>query len=436
MFIDRVKIFVKGGDGGNGVVSFRREKYVPRGGPDGGDGGHGGSVVLQVDEGLRTLLDFRYRQHIKAPRGEHGQGKKRRGRDGEDAIVKVPPGTQVYEAVDEGGKELLADLVRPGQQALVARGGRGGRGNAQFTTTRRQAPRLAERGEPGEENWLRLELKLVADVGLIGFPNAGKSTLLSRISAARPKIAPYPFTTVTPNLGVVKAGDRDFVAADIPGLIEGAHKGVGLGHEFLRHVERTQVLIHVVDLAGTEERDPLKDYHKIREELHLYSPGLAEKPEVIAANKTDLPDAAENLKPLQEGLPGKKVFPISAVTGHGVRELLYHTAALLEELGARAGAGAEEGAEEEVIEVVYTPRESSFSVHDEGGFFVVRGAAIERLVAMTDFDNPEGVRRLQRAFRKSGIEKELKRRGVQEGDTVQIGSFEFIHREEEAGNET
>ena len=423
MFIDRVKIFVKGGDGGNGVVSFRREKYVPHGGPDGGDGGRGGNVVLQADEGLRTLLDFRYRQHIKAPRGEHGQGKKRRGRDGKDTVVKVPPGTQVYDAGNQGEQRLLADLVRPGQQALVARGGRGGRGNAQFATTRRQAPRLAEKGEPGEENWLRLELKLVADVGLIGFPNAGKSTLLSRISAARPKIADYPFTTLTPSLGVVKIGEKDFVAADIPGLIEGAHKGVGLGHEFLRHVERTKVLIHVVDLAGVEGREPLRDYQKIREELHLYSPELSDKPEIIAGNKLDLPGTEENIKMLREGLPARDLYPISAVTGQGVKELLYHTAALLEDM--RTGEEEEDG--EEVIEVVYTPREDSFSIHSEAGFFVVRGKAIERLVVMTDMDSPEGVQRLQRVFRKSGIEKELRKRGIQEGDSVRIGTFEFTY---------
>ena len=430
MFIDRVKIYVKGGAGGNGVVSFRREKYVPLGGPDGGDGGRGGSVILQVDEGLRTLLDFRYRQHIKAPRGEHGQGKRRRGRDGEDITVKVPPGTQVYDAGEEGEARLLADLVRPGQKAVVARGGRGGRGNAQFTSTRRQAPRLAEKGEPGEEAWLRLELKVVADVGLIGFPNAGKSTLLSRISAAKPKIAPYPFTTLSPNLGMVKVGETDFAAADIPGLIEGAHKGVGLGHEFLRHVERTKLLLHLVDLAGTEGRDPVQDYLKIREELDLYSPELAAKPEILVANKVDLPEAAAHLQQLQDRLPDMIIFPISAVTGQGIQDLLYQTAARIQELRAAEAPVPED----EVVQVDYAPREERFSVHNDAGLFVVRGTAIERLVAMTDFENPEALRRLQRAFQKSGIEKELKKQGIQEGDSVQVAGFEFEYREGEGSS--
>jgi GTPase len=423
LFIDRVKIFVKGGDGGNGVASFRREKYVPHGGPDGGDGGKGGNVVLEVDRGLRTLLDFRYRQHLKAPRGGHGQGKKKKGQDGEDIIVKVPPGTQVFDA-EEG--RLLADLVRPGQRAVVARGGRGGRGNPHFTSARRQAPRLAENGEPGEEAVLRLELKMMADVGLVGFPNAGKSTFLSRISAAKPKIAPYPFTTLSPNLGVVKVGEIDFVVADIPGLIEGAHKGVGLGHEFLRHVERTKVLLHLLDTAGTEGRNPLEDYLKISHELRQYSSALAQKRQIVAANKMDLPTASDNLQLLQANLPDEKIFPISAITGEGVKELLYHTAAVFREVMQKEAPEVEE----EVIHITYRPKEESFSVHSEDGFFVVRGTVIERLVAMTDFNNPEAVHKLQRSFVKSGIEKELKKQGIKEGDAVHVGGLEFNYREE------
>src|SRR5690606_21869416 len=276
VFLDTARIYVKGGDGGHGAVSFRREKYVPAGGPDGGDGGRGGDVILEVDEGLWTLMDFKYRVHYKAENGRNGEGANRYGRDGADLIIKVPPGTAVK---DEATGEYLADLTEPGQRVVVARGGRGGRGNAQFKTSVRQAHRFADKGEPGEERWLSLELRVLAVVGLVGMANAGKSTLLSRVSAARPNIAPYPFTTLTPNLGVVSLGiGQSFVVADIPGLVEGAHAGVGLGHDFLRHVERTRVLIHVVDVSGLEGRDPVDDFRVINEELRLYRPELAEKP--------------------------------------------------------------------------------------------------------------------------------------------------------------
>ncbi|HBC91428.1 MAG TPA: GTPase ObgE, partial [Pelotomaculum sp.] len=287
MFFDKARIFVKGGDGGNGCVAMRREKYVPEGGPWGGDGGRGGDIVFQADKGLRTLVDFRYKRHYKAERGKHGEGKNRYGPSADDLVVRLPVGTVIR---DDDTGELIADLVQNGQQVVVARGGRGGRGNAHFATPNNKAPKLAEKGEPGEERWLSLELKLLADVGLVGFPNAGKSTLISQVSAAKPKIADYPFTTITPNLGVVRVDDgRSFVVADIPGLIEGAHLGAGLGHEFLRHVERTRLLIHVLDTAGSEGRDPVEDFKVTNRELILYNPAIGSRPQVIVANKMDLP---------------------------------------------------------------------------------------------------------------------------------------------------
>jgi len=322
MFVDRAKINVKGGDGGDGCVSFRREKFIPRGGPNGGDGGRGGSILLVVDPSLRTLMDFRYKVHFKAKKGRHGQGSNMTGADGGDLLVKVPPGTVVK---DENGG-VLADLTGEGETLVVARGGRGGRGNARFATATRQAPRIAERGEPGEERWIVLELKLLADVGIIGFPNAGKSTLLSSVTKARPKIADYAFTTLSPNLGVVDLDGVDsFVLADIPGLIEGAHEGKGLGHDFLRHVERTRVLIHVIDIAATEGRDPLSDFHIVNRELESYNPSLANLPQIVAMNKADLPQAEKNAPRVRAALEGAgfTVFGISAVTGRGLRELMF-----------------------------------------------------------------------------------------------------------------
>lgn len=331
IFIDKAKIFVKGGDGGNGCIAMRREKYVPEGGPWGGDGGRGGDVVFRADEGLRTLVDFRYKRHYKAERGRHGEGKNMHGASGDDLTVRLPVGTLIKDA---GTGELIADLVEHGQEVVVAKGGRGGRGNAHFATPNKKAPRLAEKGEPGEERWVELELKLLADVGLIGFPNAGKSTLISKVSAAKPKIANYHFTTITPNLGVVRLEEgRSFVMADIPGLIEGAHAGAGLGHEFLRHVERTRLLVHVLDISGSEGRDPVEDLLATNRELLLYNPVIGAKPQVIAANKMDLPGAVENLQRLEEAYGEKyEIFPISAVAGSGLDPLIFRVAALLEEL--------------------------------------------------------------------------------------------------------
>src|SRR6476620_7965174 len=333
MFIDQTKVYVKGGDGGNGMVAFRREKYVPKGGPAGGDGGKGADVIFEVEEGLRTLMDFRYQRHFKAPRGEHGMSKNQHGKNSKDMIVKVPPGTVVMDAET---KEVIADLVENGQRAIIAKGGRGGRGNSRFATPSNPAPELAENGEPGQEREVILELKVLADVGLVGFPSVGKSTLLSVVSSARPKIAEYHFTTITPNLGVVETEDnRSFVMADLPGLIEGAHEGVGLGHQFLRHIERTRVIVHVIDMSGLESRDPYEDYLTINKELQEYNLRLTERPQIIVASKMDMPDSAENLaqfkEKLQEDYP---IFPISSVTREGIRELLYAIVDKIEETPA------------------------------------------------------------------------------------------------------
>jgi len=325
MFVDEAEIRVSAGDGGRGCVSFRREKYVPRGGPDGGDGGHGGSVHLVASPHLNTLVNFRFHPEFTARRGQHGMGSGRTGRNGDNLEIAVPPGTVAFEVADDGSVTLLADLVEAGQRELIARGGRGGRGNARFATSTNQAPRRADPGEPGEQRRLRLQLKLLADVGLVGYPNAGKSTLIARVSAARPKIADYPFTTLTPHLGVVRLDDlRSFVIADVPGLIEGAHRGLGLGHRFLRHVERTKVLVHVVDVSSATDRDPVGDLDTIRRELELFDESLARRPQVVAANKMDAVDAPERVERLaaraaELGLP---CFRISGVTGEGVRALL------------------------------------------------------------------------------------------------------------------
>ncbi|MBE3588338.1 MAG: GTPase ObgE [Thermoanaerobacteraceae bacterium] len=420
MFYDTAKIYVKGGDGGNGCVAFRREKYVPLGGPWGGDGGRGGNVVLKVDPGLRTLVDFHYHRHYKAERGQHGMGKNMHGRQGEDLVLRVPPGTLVRDAATG---EVIADLVSPGQEAIVARGGRGGRGNARFVTAVNKAPRMAEKGEPGEERWLELELKLLADVGLVGFPNAGKSTLISRVSAARPKIADYPFTTLTPNLGVVRVdGDRSFVMADIPGLIAGAHGGAGLGHRFLRHTERTRLLVHVLDMAGSEGRDPVEDFAVINRELALYNPVLANRPMVVAANKMDLPGAVENLERLREALGDKyEIFPLSALTGQGIKPFLYRLADLLTVLPPSEQTAGED------VRVTRVEGEPPFSISCRDGVFVVEGRDIERLVAMTDLDNDEAVERLQRIIARMKLEEALSKSGIREGDTVRIGNFEFTY---------
>ncbi len=429
MFVDRVKVFVKGGDGGNGVTSFLREKYRPHGGPDGGDGGRGGSVIFIVDEGLRTLLDFKYQQHLKADRGPHGKGKKCHGKNASDLEVKVPPGTVVY---NEETGEKIADLTKAGEKAVIAQGGRGGRGNARFATSTRKAPKLSEKGEPGEELRVVIELKLMADVGLVGFPNAGKSTFLSRVSAARPKVASYPFTTLSPNLGEVQvAKGESFFVADIPGIIEGAHKGTGLGLQFLRHIERTKVLLFLLDTAGTEGRDPLEDFKALQRELALYSKTLTRKPQVIAANKIDLPEGKENLQRLKDELEGDHpIFAVSAVTGEGIKELLYFLLEKLQEVDGEVQLEEEVKDKTEDKKVYKYEPEEKFIIEFDGEAYLVKGKTIERYVHMTDFDNEEALFRLQRYFDRIGLEKALKEKGVKEGDLVRIGKMEFNYSEE------
>ncbi|MDE3839757.1 GTPase ObgE [Bacillus methanolicus] len=425
MFVDQVKIYVKGGDGGNGMVAFRREKYVPKGGPAGGDGGKGADVVFEVDEGLRTLMDFRYQRHFKAPRGEHGMSKNQHGKNAKDMIVKVPPGTVVTDAKTG---EVIADLTEHGQRAVIAKGGRGGRGNTRFATPANPAPEISENGEPGQEREVILELKLLADVGLVGFPSVGKSTLLSVVSSAKPKIAEYHFTTIVPNLGVVETEDgRSFVMADLPGLIEGAHSGVGLGHQFLRHIERTRVIVHVIDMAAIEGRDPYEDYVTINNELKEYNLRLTERPQIIVANKMDMPNAEENLAEFKKKLTDQyPVFPISAITKRGLRDLLFAIADKLEE--TPEFPLMEETEKTGVHRVLYkheTEQEEFTITRDPDGSFVLSGEKVERLFKMTDFSRDESVRRFARQLRSMGVDDALRERGAKDGDTVKLFDFEF-----------
>ncbi|WHY76331.1 GTPase ObgE [Neobacillus sp. WH10] len=425
MFVDQVKIYVKGGDGGNGMVAFRREKYVPNGGPAGGDGGKGASVVFEVNEGLRTLMDFRYKRHFKADRGEHGMSKGQHGRGSKDMIVKVPPGTVVMDAET---KEVIADLVEHGQQAVIAKGGRGGRGNTRFATPSNPAPEIAENGEPGQERDVILELKLLADVGLVGFPSVGKSTLLSVVSSAKPKIAEYHFTTIVPNLGMVETEDgRSFVMADLPGLIEGASEGVGLGHQFLRHIERTRVIVHVIDMAATEGRDPFEDYLTINRELKEYNLRLTERPQIIVANKMDMPDAEENLQKFKEQLEEDyPIFPISALSRKGLRELLFAVADKLEETPEFPLEHEEEDTGIHRVLYKHEADPENFTITREpDGSFVLSGEKLERLFKMTDFSREESVRRFSRQLRGLGVDDALRQRGAKDGDIVKLLEFEF-----------
>ncbi len=416
MFIDYAKINVKAGDGGNGIVAFRREKYVPMGGPAGGDGGRGGHIIFQADEGLSTLLDFKYQKHFKAKRGAHGQGKNKHGASGEDLLIRVPVGTVIK---DDATDQVIADFLTHGQSVTVVQGGRGGRGNTRFASGRNKAPSISENGEPGEEKWIRLELKLLADVGLVGFPNAGKSTLISHISASRPKIADYPFTTLVPNLGVVQTKGKDtFVVADIPGLIENAHQGAGLGHRFLRHIERTKLLVFVLDTAQTEGRDVVEDYNILRLELELYSDLISRKPFLIAANKMDIPTAEGNLARLKKLHP-KKVYPISAVTGLGIAELVEAVYQELQALPPEVQVAGEEVVIRAFIE------ERPFEINIVAGIYEVTGERIDRLVKMTNFSTDEGLHRFQRIIEKMGVEDSLREMGIEDGDTVKIGDLEF-----------
>lgn len=434
---DTARIYVKGGDGGRGCVAFRREKYVPRGGPSGGNGGHGGSVYLEVDPALNSLMNFRRQVHFRAEQGTHGQGSDMHGANAKDFVVKVPPGTIVRERGAPEGSPPLAELLKPGDRALMAPGGRGGRGNLSFKSARNTAPALAEFGEKGQESWIDLELKLVADVGIIGCPNAGKSTLLSVVSAARPKIANYPFTTLVPNLGVCNLDYRTTVFADVPGLLEGAHAGVGLGHQFLRHCQRCRVLVHVVD--GTSP-DPMGDYRAIRQELELFNPELADKPQLVAYNKMDVPDSSDYWEDIRDqlaaqGVPADSIYAISAVSNRGVQDLVRAVRSLLDTLPEEEEVEVEDRTQQgaSLPEALPGRRDAAarigeFSIEaDLAGprIWTVQGNAVERFAQMTDWGYYEAARRFQRVLVASGIDSALKARGVQDGDTVVIGELEF-----------
>ena len=433
MFLDEVKIFVRSGDGGNGLVAFRREKYVPKGGPAGGDGGRGANVVFIVDEGLRTFMDYRYQKKFVAPNGENGMSKRMHGRKSKDLYLKVPPGTVIRDT-DTG--EVLADLVEHEQEVIVARGGRGGRGNCRFATPSNPAPEIAENGEPGEERNLTLELKLMADVGLVGFPSVGKSTLLSITSKAKPKIADYHFTTLAPNLGVVETKDhRSFVIADLPGLIEGESQGVGLGHQFLRHIERTKVIVHVIDMSATDGRDPYEDYKVINAELGEYNMRLLERPQVVVANKMDIPVASENLvefkKRLAEDGEDVDIVEISAFTRNNIDNLLYKISDILDNTDPNMlyELDTEEESMENRVIYKHKPKDETFKItRDDTGAYVVSGPGIERAFLMTDFNRDASVRRFAQQMRSMGVDDALRERGCKNGDTVKIlkGEFEFV----------
>ena len=424
MFADRAKIFIRSGKGGDGHVSFRRELYVPNGGPDGGDGGRGGDVIFEVDEGLNTLQDYRHRRKYAAKDGEQGGKRRCHGKDAEDIILKVPEGTVVKEA--ESGK-VIADMSGDNRRQVILKGGRGGLGNQHFATSTMQIPKYAQPGQPSQELWVNLELKVIADVGLVGFPNVGKSTFLSRVTNAQPKIANYHFTTLNPNLGVVDLPDgRGFVIADIPGLIEGASEGVGLGHEFLRHVERTKLMIHVVDAAGTEGRDPVDDIYKINAELKAYNADIANRPQVIAANKIDaIYSDPENdpIKRLKDEFEpqGYKVFPISGVTGEGLNELLYYVSDQLKDLDAAPIVFEQEYFPEDELIYVDLP----YTVEKEDGMYVVEGPKIEKMLGYTNLDSEKGFAFFQKFLKDTGILKELEDAGIEEGDTVRMYGLQF-----------
>ena len=430
-FTDISRINVKGGDGGAGCMSFRREAFVPKGGPDGGDGGRGGDVVLQCDPQLSSLIDYRFKHHFRAERGTHGQGARRHGKDGQDLVLRVPCGTVVTELDPETMEPLyeVADLTRPGERVIVGPGGTGGKGNIHFVTSVRRAPAFAEKGEPAFEHWIQLEMKLMADAALVGMPSVGKSSLIARMSAARPKIADYPFTTLVPNLGVVKAGEAgSFVVADVPGLIEGASEGKGLGHEFLRHIERTALIMHVVDLTGGfEGRDAVEDYLTINRELLAYAPELAERPQIVVANKADMPDTSAALAALRERAQadGHPFFAVSAVTGAGIDSLEAQCAELVARLRAEREL-AEEPVRDEVWESRRQRRDNAIHVSNlGGGVWRVSGTAIERMVIKTDWENEEAIAYLQHRFDRMGLDDMLAKAGCKTGDTVRILGYDL-----------
>ncbi len=419
-FIDRVKIYVQAGTGGNGTVAFRREAHVPKGGPSGGDGGRGGSVIFVATNSLSTLLDLRYYREYKAQNGEKGHAKKMHGADADDLVIRVPVGTCVY---DDDTGNIIADLTKDGQRAVIAKGGRGGRGNARFASSRNPAPKICENGEPGEKFNLRVELKLLADVGLVGFPSVGKSTLLSVVSKARPQIADYHFTTIVPNLGVVQVKDgRSFVMADLPGLIEGASQGKGLGHQFLRHIERCRVIVHIIDMSGSEGRDPYEDYVTINKELGEYEYRLLERPQIIVANKMDGDEAEENLKKFKEKLGDQKVFPIIAPIHEGIDAVLYAVADALE----TAPDFFNQEEEQESVLYTYKEDEKPFTIHNKGnGVWEITGKKVERLVQMASFTTDDGFQRFALQIRNMGIDDALREAGCEDGDTVRLYDFEF-----------
>lgn len=427
MFLDQATVSVKAGDGGNGMVAFRREKYVDDGGPAGGDGGRGGDVIFIVDEGLRTLMDFRYNRHFKAQRGQNGMSKGMHGKGAQDLYVKVPPGTTVKDAETD---RILGDLTEHDQQLIVAKGGRGGRGNVRFATPKNPAPEIAENGEPGEERDVSLELKILADVGLVGFPSVGKSTFLSVVSAARPKIGDYPFTTLVPNLGMVETQDgRNFVLADMPGLIEGASQGVGLGIEFLRHIERTRVLLHIIDMNSLEGRDPYEDFITINKEMEAYDLKLLDRPQLIVANKMDMPESEKALeefkrKYTEEYGEEPVIFQISALTKSGLTSLLTATADLLEETPEFPLYDEEE--QEDTVLYKFESEEPDFVItRDSQGTWILSGEAIEKLFKMTNFEHEESTMRFARQLRGMGVDKALRDRGAEDGDIVRLEEFEF-----------
>lgn len=424
MFSDKVRIFIKSGKGGDGHVSFRRELYVPAGGPDGGNGGHGGDIIFQVDKGLNTLGDFRHNSKYIAQSGEEGGKKRCTGKNGEDLIIKVPEGTVIYD--DESGK-VIADMSGDNMKETILKGGRGGKGNMNYATATMQAPQYAQPGQEAKELWVRLELKCIADVGLVGFPNVGKSTFLSRVTNARPKIANYHFTTLNPNLGVVDIdGGKGFVIADIPGLIEGASEGVGLGHQFLRHIERTKVIIHIVDAASTEGRDPIADIKAINAELEAYNPDLLKRPQVIAANKIDaIYDDGSGTNPVElikaafepEGI---KVYPISAVTGQGVKELLYAVRELLDNFPNDVVIFEKEFDVDELLD----NSDDNYNVYiDENGVFIVEGERIDKMLGYTNLESEKGFNFFQKFMKSSGAIDRLEELGIEEGDTVRVGDY-------------
>ncbi|MCL2756538.1 MAG: GTPase ObgE [Coriobacteriia bacterium] len=447
MFIDQVHIHIKAGDGGAGCMSFRREAYVPKGGPDGGDGGHGGNVILEADASISSLIDYRFKHHFKAARGIHGKGSRMHGADGDDLILKVPLGTVVYEYNDEKDSrgEMLADLIHDGEQVIAAKGGQGGRGNIHFVTSTRRAPSFAELGEPAEERWVELEMKLMADAALVGMPSVGKSSLIARMSAARPKIAEYPFTTLVPNLGMVRSEDHSFVVADIPGLIEGAADGKGLGHEFLRHIERTALIMHVLDASGSYEgRDPIQDYEQINTELSRYSEDLARRPQIIVINKIDIPEARDQVQRISDYLQdialsavgGNEydprleiplVFAVSAITGEGMDALIAATAQEVHKLRESAREAYNKYAMyDKVWEHRRAQRDNAFTVTNLGGkVFQVEGKAVERMVIQTEWENEEAIAYLQHRLERMGVEKALIQAGARTGDEIRIVGRSF-----------